>query len=132
MTPHFSDYGYPASHAVDGRLTIIWHSQFSPVRDPLPISVTIDTGAARRLTGLTYQARLDGGPTGVITGYTIQLSVDGITLVDVASGNWADDSSIKSAGFTASTARYVRLTATSGDYGYASAAEVGVADRPPA
>lgn len=122
--------GYPASNAIDGRLTTIWHSRFSPVRDPLPISLTIDTGATRTLTGLTYQGRLDGDSTGNITAYTIAISVDGVSFMPVVSGTWADDSSIKSAAFSPTTARYIRLTATAAHNGYAAAAEVRVADIP--
>jgi alpha-galactosidase len=125
-----SNNGYPASNAVDGRLTTLWHSEFSPVHAPLPISLTIDTGALRTLTGLTYQGRLDGGSTGNITAYTVELSSDGVNYTPAGSGTWADDSSIKSAAFTPVMARYLRLTATSADAGYASAAEVGVSDVP--
>ncbi|HVS06155.1 MAG TPA: NPCBM/NEW2 domain-containing protein [Candidatus Dormibacteraeota bacterium] len=131
-TASSANNGYPASNAIDGRLTTIWHSEFSPVHTPLPISLTIDTGAARTLTGLTYQGRLDGDITGTITGYTVEVSTDGIAYTLVASGLWAPDSSIKSAAFTATTARYLRLTATSAVNGYASAAEVAVSDIPAA
>lgn len=124
--------GYPASNAIDGKLTTLWHSRFSPVHDPLPISLTIDTGGPHNLTGLTYQPRLDGDSTGIVTGYSIALSTDGINFAPATSGTWADDSSIKSAAFRATTARYIRLTATSAHNGYASAAEVGVADIPAA
>ena len=62
-----ANYWYPASNAIDGKLTTLWHSEFSGVHDPLPISLTIDTGATRTLTGLTYQGRLDGDMTGTIT-----------------------------------------------------------------
>jgi len=129
-TASSSNSGYPASNAIDGRLTTLWHSEFSPVHAPLPISITIDTGALRTLAGLTYQGRLDGGTTGNITRYTVELSLDGIVYTATASGAWADDSSIKSAAFSPATARYLRLTATSGDGGYASAAEIGVSDVP--
>jgi alpha-galactosidase len=125
-----SNNGYPASNAVDGKLTTLWHSEFSPVHAPLPISLTIDTGTLRTLTGLTYQGRLDGGATGNITGFIVELSSDGVNYTPARSGTWADDSSIKSAAFSPATARYLRLTATSGDAGYASAAEVGVSDVP--
>jgi alpha-galactosidase len=129
-TASSSNSGYPASNAVDGRLTTLWHSEFSPVHTPLPISLTIDTGALRTLTGVTYQGRLDGGTTGNITGFTVEVSLDGVNYTAEASGTWADNSSIKSAAFSPATARYLRLTATSGDNGYASAAEVGVSDVP--
>jgi alpha-galactosidase len=129
-TASSANNGYPASNAIDGKLTTIWHSEFSPVHTPLPISLTIDTGAARTLTGLTYQGRLDGDMTGTITGYTVEVSTDGITFTLVAQGQWAGDSSIKSAAFSTTTARYLRLTATSAVNGYASAAEVAVSDIP--
>lgn len=131
-TASSANSGYPASNAIDGKLTTLWHSRFSPVHDPLPISLTIDTGGQHNLTGLTYQPRLDGDSTGIITGYTIALSTDGVHFAPVVSGTWADDSSIKSAPFGAATARYIRLTATSAHNRYASAAEVGVADMPSA
>jgi alpha-galactosidase len=131
-TASSANYWYPASNAIDGKLTTLWHSEFSGVHPPLPISLTIDTGAARTLTGLTYQGRLDGDMTGTITGYTVEVSTDGIAYTLVATGNWARDNSIKSAGFTALTARYLRLTATSAVNGYASAAEVAVSDIPAA
>jgi alpha-galactosidase len=131
-TASSANYWYPASNAIDGKLTTLWHSEFSGVHDPLPISLTIDTGAARTLTGLTYQGRLDGDMTGTITGYTVEVSTDGIAYTLVATGQWAPDSSIKSAAFSATTARYLRLTATSAVNGYASAAEVSVSDIPAA
>jgi alpha-galactosidase len=129
-TASSANYWYPASNAIDGKLTTFWHSEFSGGHDPLPISLTIDTGATRTLTGLTYQGRLDGDLTGTIAGYTVEVSADGIAYTLVATGQWARDSSIKSAAFSATTARYIRLTATSAVNDYASAAEVAVSDIP--
>jgi hypothetical protein len=48
----------------------------------------------------------------------------------VATGSWAPDSSIKSTQFAPASAPFVRLTATGGVNGYASAAEIGVSDIP--
>jgi alpha-galactosidase len=125
--------GYPASNAVDGDLTTIWHSQFSPTHDPLPISFTVDLKSAQNVTGLTYQPRLDGDVTGIITGYTIETSTDGITFSAAAPpGTWEQDSVLKSVSLQPVSARYVRLTATSAVNGYASASEFGVAVAPPA
>jgi len=129
-TASSANYWYPASNAIDGKLTTLWHSEFSGVHDPLPISLTIDTGATRTLTGVTYQGRLDGDMTGTITGYTVEVSTDGIAYTLVAAGQWARDRSIKSAAFGATTARYLRLTATTAVNDYASAAEVAVSDIP--
>jgi alpha-galactosidase len=125
--------GYPPSNAIDGQLTTIWHSEFSPVHQPLPVIFTIDTGSARTLDGLVYQPRLDqAGGTGTITGYTITVSTDGTSWQNVATGSWAPDSSVKSASFSPLTARYVQITITSGLSGYASAAEFWVSDVPSA
>ena len=125
--------GYPASNAVDGDLTTLWHSQFSPVHDPLPISYTIDLKSVQSVTGLTYQPRLDGDPTGTITGYTIETSTDGVTFSAAGpAGTWEQDSTLKSVSVRPVSARYVRLTATSAVNGYASAAEFGVAVAPAA
>ena len=117
--------GYPASAAVDGKLTTIWHDEFSP-QAPLPQAVTLDLGTVRDVYGLTYQPRLDGTSTGTITGYQVETSSDGVTYAVAASGTWTDDSWLKSVSFAARSARYVRLVATSGDGGYASAAEIRV------
>ena len=120
--------GYPSSNAVDGQVTTLWHSQFSPVHDPLPISLTVDLGSVEKVTGLTYQPRLDGDITGTITGYTVEVSSDGVTFTSAGTpGTWAQDATLKSAQFAPVSARYVRLTATAAANGYASAAEVAVA-----
>lgn len=42
--------GYLASNAVGGNLITLWHLQFSPVHDSLPISLTIDPARYVRLT----------------------------------------------------------------------------------
>jgi alpha-galactosidase len=117
--------GYPASAAVDGRQATIWHDEFSP-QAPLPQSVTVDLGQVRAVDGLTYQPRLDAGTTGTITGYQVEVSSDGSAFTKVADGQWNDDKELKWAAFTSAQARYVRLTTTSGNGGYASAAEIRV------
>ncbi len=125
--------GYPASNAVDGDVTTLWHSQFSPVHDPLPIALTADLGSVQTVTGLTYQPRLDGDITGTITGYTVEVSSDGVNFTSAApAGTWSQDALLKSVQIAPTQARYVRLTATSGANGYASAAEVSVATVPAA
>jgi len=111
-------------------LGTLWHSEFSPVRAPLPVSITIDLGEERTVGGLTYQPRLDGDATGIITDYTVELSTDPTRYTQAADGLWALDSTLKSATFAARTARYVRLTALGGFAGCASAAEIGIVDVP--
>jgi alpha-galactosidase len=117
--------GYAPSAAIDGRQATIWHDEFSP-QAPLPQSITLDLGQVRAVDGLTYQPRLDAGTTGTITGYQVEISSDGSAFTKVADGRWNDDKELKWAAFTSAQARYVRLTATSGNGGYASAAEIRV------
>jgi alpha-galactosidase len=117
--------GYPASAAIDGKQSTIWHDEFSP-QAPLPQSITIDLGQERTVDGLTYQPRLDASTTGTITAYQILVSTDGTTFTTVSDGRWTDDRSLKAITFRGAQARYVRLTATSGDGGYASAAEIRI------
>jgi alpha-galactosidase len=117
--------GYPASAAVDGRQATIWHDEFSP-QAPLPQSVTVDLGSVRAVDGLTYQPRLDAGTTGTITGYRVEVSTDGASYTQAGDGQWPDDKSLKWAAFPSAQARYVRLTTTAGDGGYASAAEIRI------
>jgi alpha-galactosidase len=118
--------GYGPEAAIDGRLTTIWHSEFSPPA-PLPQSITLDLGTVRQVNGLTYQPRLDPSPNGTITGYTISVSPDGSQYTDVADGTWSDDRNLKSATLPTTSARFVRLTATNGVGNLASAAELAVA-----
>ena len=118
--------GYPATAAVDGVLSTIWHDEFAP-QAPLPQAITVDLGATRTVGGITYQPRLDVSTTGTITAYQVEVSADGVTFTPAASGSWPDDRSLKSVPFASRPARYVRLVANAGDGGYASAAEVGIA-----
>ena len=121
--------GYPPQNAVDGQLTTFWHSEWDPLA-PLPQSITVDLGTQHNVTGLIYSARQDGGTSGIMTGYTVSVSTDDATFTQVASGSWPPDTSTRSAAWPAVQARYVRLTATSGISGYASAAELDMADLP--
>src|SRR5205814_3524488 len=95
---------------------------------PLPHSITIDPGATRAVTGLTYLPRQDAARNGIIGDYTISVSTDGTGWGSpVARGSWADDRTPKTVTFASQQARYVRLTATSeaGNRGpWTSAAEV--------
>ena len=55
---------------------------------------------------------------------------DGTTFTKITSGSWPSDRSLKSVTFSPQQASFVRLEATSGVGGYASAAEIDVADLP--
>ena len=66
---------------------------------------------------------------GRVGNYSVTVSADGATWSDVASGTWPDTSAEKTVSFTAVTARYVRLTASTeaGNRGpWSSAAEINL------
>jgi alpha-galactosidase len=86
----------------------------------------VDLGSVRAVNGLTYQPRLDADTTGTITAYRVELSTDGSSFTQAADGQWPDDKSLKWTAFPSTQARYVRLTTTAGDGGYASAAEIRI------
>ena len=121
---------YPARNVLDGNGTTTWHTVFGTGTTPLPHTLTVDMGASTTVAGLRYLPRQDASPNGTIGRYTIWVSVDGTSWgAPVASGQWADDRTSKTASFPAVSARYVRLTALSeaGNRGpWSSAAEVDV------
>jgi hypothetical protein len=121
--------GYDARYAIDGDRTTMWHSPWSPFQPP-PHELTLDLGGEYQVTGLRYVPRQDGNPNGIVTSYAVEVSTDGTTFTQVATGSWAADDSTKSAAFPARAARYVRLRALAGVNGYTSAAEVNVFGQP--
>lgn len=120
---------YAPEKAIDGDEASIWHTRYSPERDPLPQSITLDLGSAYDVAELSYQPR-PGGGNGTITAYNVYASPDGQTFTKVASGTWTADASRKTATFSAPGARYVRLEATEGIGGFASAAEIVLFGQP--
>ncbi|MDQ1732660.1 MAG: galactose oxidase [Pseudonocardiales bacterium] len=102
----------PASNVLDGNSATYWHSKWSSPATPLPHWITIDMHAVNTVSGLTYLPRVSTSPNGRIGQFTVTLSSDGSTWGSaVATGTWADDSTLKTASFTQQSARYVKLTA---------------------
>lgn len=114
-----------AGRAIDGDLSTIWHTKWN-LSDPLPQSITLDLGGSYIIDKVSYLPRQDGGTNGTITGYHIYASPDGTNFTQVASGTWAKDSKAKKVSFDPLSARYVKLVATEGGGGWASAAEINV------
>jgi O-glycosyl hydrolase len=121
--------GYEPRNAVDGSVASLWHSEYSP-HAPLPQSVTIGLGGRYQVSEVTYQPRADGKTNGIITGYTLSVSTDGVHFTRVAAGSWALNSARKQVVIAPRAARFVRLTALQGGGGYASAAEIGIGVTP--
>ncbi|WP_211883274.1 discoidin domain-containing protein, partial [Pseudarthrobacter albicanus] len=118
-----------ASNVLDGNAATFWHSRWSPApAAPLPHSITIDTKATRSISGFRYLPRSDL-PNGRVGKYSIGVSTNGISWSVVASGAWPDTGAEKTVNFTAVSARYVRLTATTeaGNRGpWSTAAEINL------
>ena len=78
--------------------------------------------------GFRYQPRTSQ-TNGIITEYKIEVSTDGVTYTEAATGTWAGDNSWKMVQFEPVKARYVKLTvldalSSESANDYASAAEV--------
>ncbi|MGG0792281.1 discoidin domain-containing protein, partial [Peribacillus simplex] len=90
-----------------------------------PQSITLNLGGAYKVSKVTYLPR-QSGLNGNITSYNVYVSTDGITFTKVESGSWANNNMEKEAIFDSTDASYVKLEATVGVNGWASAAEISV------
>ncbi|WP_436492669.1 tyrosinase family protein [Actinokineospora sp. HUAS TT18] len=119
--------GNPATYAVDGSTTTMWHTQYTPTVAQPPHELRLDLGSTKTVTALSYLPRQSGGLNGTIGQFAVDLSTNGTTWTTGASGTWADNSSRKTVRIAATQARYVRLRALSEAGGrgpWASAAQV--------
>ncbi|WP_339315102.1 discoidin domain-containing protein [Paenibacillus sp. FSL R10-2734] len=117
--------GNEAGNAIDGNPSTIWHTEWDPMAE-LPQSITLDLGKAQVISKLKYLPRQNGEQNGNITSYELSTSLDGTSFTRFTSGDWSDDSNKKIAQFTPVTSRYLKLTATAGYGGLASAGELYV------
>lgn len=115
----------PASYAIDDDESTIWHTRYSPTKDTLPQSITLTFDQAYAINKFTYLPRTSG-PNGIITTYTLEVKNEEGSFVQVASGNWANNADLKTVTFDPVSATAIRLTATAGGGGFASAAELNV------
>lgn len=117
-------------YAIDGVESTLWHIRYSPVRDLLPQSITLELGGTYDVAELVYLPRPTGSANGTVTAYTVYGSADGQTFSAIGSGTWAADRTRKTATVDGHGLRHVRLEATEGVGGYASAAELILYGRP--
>ena len=115
---------YEADNALDGDLDTIWHSAYAGA-NPFPQSITIDFGKSCEINRISYVPRKSGA-NGIITGYNLYASLDGKTFKLLASGKWEGDSTTKYVDFPVTKAAFIKLEATAGVNGFASAAEINV------
>jgi uncharacterized protein YjdB len=126
MTATASSYepGDDPSNALDNDPDTWWHVKWFGV-DPLPQSIMLDLGGTHTISKLDYMPRPDGG-NGTITAYNVYVSQDGVQFTKVATGLWPKSPSVKEVNFVPVRAGYVKLEATAGSGGFASAAELNV------
>jgi galactose oxidase len=103
---------YAASNAVDGDTNTFWHTKFVGGVAPLPHALTIDMRSSQQVSALTYLPRPPSSPNGRVGRYRVDVSADATAWTTVATGTFADDASPKTVPFAATSARYVRLTAS--------------------
>ncbi|SNR82749.1 F5/8 type C domain-containing protein, partial [Maribacter sedimenticola] len=118
-----------ALNALDGNPSTIWHTKWSGGNDPQPHEIRLDLGTSSIVDGLSYLPRQDGGINGTIGRYEIYVSGNTSDWGDaVSSGTWANNTNLKTVGFTGKQGRYVRLVSFSDVNGNAwtSAAEISV------
>ncbi len=116
--------GYEPQKALDTNTSTIWHSEWSPLA-ALPQQITMTLPNIYKVGKIGYLPRQDA-VNGTITGYKVLVSTNGTSTTTVATGTWADDTTLKSVTFTPVDAKYVSLVVTSGHGGYASASELAV------
>jgi F5/8 type C domain len=118
-----------ASEAIDGNRGTMWHTDFTFFAQPtapLPQSITLNLGGTYNVNALHYLPRQDWYLHGTILTYKIYVSTNGSNFTQIATGNWANDHSEKTAAFAPAKASYIRLEAVAGHLGFASAAEINV------
>ncbi|WP_405685488.1 family 20 glycosylhydrolase [Streptomyces sp. NBC_01387] len=115
-----------AINVLDDNPYSAWHTAYSPAAAPMPHHITLDLGANRQLAGFRYLPRQDAGTNGRIGAWTFDVSSDGVHWRTAARGTFADDQTEEEITFPTTSARHVRLTATSAANGlpYAGAAEL--------
>ncbi|NHW39010.1 hypothetical protein GQF04_31510, partial [Paenibacillus aceris] len=102
-----------------------WHTKWDK-SDPLPQSITLNLGGTYDVNKIKVLPRQGGGSNGIITAYNVYASTDGVQYTKVSSGTWAKDATEKTAEFPVTRASFIKLEATAGYNGWASAAEINV------
>lgn len=79
-----------AQNAIDNDPYTFWHSRYSSEATRLPQALELDAGLTQRISGLRYTPRQDGGQGGRVAGYRVEVSEDGHTWTEVATGTLPD------------------------------------------
>ncbi|AZM48747.1 hypothetical protein DMB38_25865 [Streptomyces sp. WAC 06738] len=120
-----------AVNGIDGKTNTIWHTQWHGTTPGFPHHLTLDLGRQYDVTGMQYTQR-QNARNGRIKDYRIEVSADGTTWTQVATGSFTEALTPQNVEFSASGGRYVRLTGLNSQAGnaFAGAAELNVGGRP--
>lgn len=120
-----SEESAPASAAIDGNTSTIWHSNYSDnnkkadITNNLRNEFTIDFGQTVILSKFEYVPRSGKSKNGIITKYKLLYSTteSGDDFKELTTGDWAADATTKTANFAATDMRriQIRALATLGD-----------------
>nr|WP_244999144.1 discoidin domain-containing protein [Paenibacillus aceris] len=114
-----------ASMVLDGDSSTIWHTKWDK-SNPLPQSITLNLGGTYDVNKVRVLPRQGGVSNGMITAYNVYASTDGVQYTKVATGAWTQGTTEKTAEFPVTKASFIKLEATAGVNGWASAAEMNV------
>ena len=119
-----------AANLTDGDPSTMWHTAYSVTQADYPHEIDFDIGEVKKIKGVSYLPRQDGGLNGDVKGYEIYVSSDGKTWGEaVAKGDFSNDKAEKRVIFAAPVdARYIRFRAMSSQTGtiYGAGAEFSV------
>jgi len=102
------NYGYAAGRAIDGDEKTLWSSQWSPLLETHPHTLTLDLGAPKPIGGFEYQPRNDGADNGRIAQWEAEISLDGMDWKPFLSGTFPNTGLPQRRAFGSSTLWPVR------------------------
>lgn len=118
-----------AINAFDGKNGTMWHTQWKTSNPACPHEIQINLGKAYSIDSFSYLPRQDGQINGTIAKYEFYVSSDGVNWGNaVATGTFANNTTLKKISFGAKNGQYIRLRALSEVNGkpWTSAAEISV------
>ncbi|MBP3302103.1 MAG: discoidin domain-containing protein [Opitutales bacterium] len=119
-----------AANLTDGDPSTMWHTAYSVTQADYPHEIDFDIGEVKKIKGVSYLPRQDGGLNGDVKGYEIYVSNDGKTWGKaLAKGDFSNDKAEKRVLFASPVdARYIRFRAMSSQTGtiYGAGAEFSV------
>lgn len=114
--------GEDRAKVIDGNNNTIWHTRHGYEASAAERYITIELNAYEAIKRFEYQPRLTAS-NGRVNGYKLSVSSDGQSWTEVSSGNWANNSALKTVEFeNPVVAKFVKLEGVT-TYGNSSGEE---------